>query len=196
MISRRNVWRFVALALALSALVPVAALGGTGSGAARSFAAVPAHVPVPWEFAQPLENGSAVKPPPRYTTSPSARSDNDPHWRSPNVRANTDTTLFAQQEPVIAVNPLNHLNVVAGSKDERRAPGPGTATKEVWMETSTDGGLTWPVQTRIPMPDTTLPQQSDPVLNFSDDNTVYMTIIGLSDAGGIGTNAAMVARAT
>ena len=29
------------------------------------------------------------------------------------------------------------------------------------------------------MPDNTLPQQSDPVLNFSDDNSVYLTIIGL-----------------
>src|SRR5436190_1427983 len=160
MISRRNVWRFVALALALSALVPVAVFGGAGSGAAQTFAAPPAHVPVPWQFAQPLENGPAVKPAPRYTAPPSARTTNDPHWRAPNVRANTDTTTYAQQEPAIAVNPLNHLNVVAGSKDERRAPSPGTDTKEVWIETSTDGGLTWPVQTAIPMPDTTQQHQS------------------------------------
>ena len=95
-------------------------------------------------------------------------------------RSPTDSTTFAQQEPSIALNPLNHLNVVAASKDERSAPGPGTETKEVWIETSTDGGLTWPVQTHIPMPDTTKPQQSDPVVTFSDNNTVYVTIIGLS----------------
>src|SRR5438093_1346466 len=61
---------------------------------------------------QPLENGPAVKPAPPYTSPPSAHVTNDPHWRSPNVRANTDATTFAQQEPSIAVNPLNHLNVV------------------------------------------------------------------------------------
>ena len=74
MISRRNVWRFLALALALAALVPVAVFGGMGSGAAGAFAAVPAHVPVPWQFAQPLENGPAVKPAPPYTAPPSART--------------------------------------------------------------------------------------------------------------------------
>ena len=30
------------------------------------------------------------------------------------------------------MNPLNPLNIVASAKDERSAPGPNTATKEVW----------------------------------------------------------------
>jgi hypothetical protein len=117
----------------------------------------------------------------------------DPNWRTPNVRANTDSTTYAQQEPAIAVNPLNHLNVVVAQKDERSAPGLNTETKEVWMDTSLDGGLTWPVQTHIPMPDNTLPQQSDPVLTFSDNNMVFVTIIGYTQFGGAG-NATMVAR--
>lgn len=39
-----------------------------------------------------------------------------------NVRANTDTQSpnLAQQEPSIAVNPTNPLNVVAAAKDEQR----------------------------------------------------------------------------
>ena len=145
--------------------------------------------------AQPLENGPAVAAPPRLVLPPSAPAAQDPHWRA-NVRANTDATTFAQQEPSIGVNPLNPLNVVVANKDERSAPGPNTQTKEVWIETSTDGGLTWPAQTRIPMPDSTKPQQSDPIVTFSDDNSVYVTIIGLSNAGGLGTNATMVARST
>src|SRR4051794_24798792 len=50
-------------------------------------------------------------PAPHFVTAPSARIENDPHWRSPNVRANTDSTTFAQQEPSIAINPNNHLNI-------------------------------------------------------------------------------------
>src|SRR5437868_14651040 len=113
---------FTAL-LAIATVTTITTLGGPGSTANAGFsAAMPAHTPGP---AQPLENGPAVKPPPLYTTPPSDRVENDPHWRSPNVRANTDSTTFAQQEPSIALNPLNHLNVVAAAKDERSAPGPG-----------------------------------------------------------------------
>src|SRR2546423_1412693 len=79
---------------------------------------------------QPLENGPAVRPAPPFTTTPSDLFVIDPHWRSPNIRANTDSTTFAQQEPSIGVNPNNHLNVVVAQKDERGAPGPGTDTKE------------------------------------------------------------------
>src|SRR4051794_12891671 len=58
----------------------------------------------------------------------------------PNTRANTDATSYAQQEPSIAVNPTNPLNIIVDAKDERSAPGPGTDTKEVWLYASTDGG--------------------------------------------------------
>src|SRR5207253_7216684 len=144
---RRKRWSWAGFIAAL--LVASGGLVAANGMARASLSAVIARPPEPGQ-AQPLENGPAVKPAPLYTTAPSGRVDNDPHWRSPNVRSNTDTTTYAQQEPAIAVNPLNHLNVVTASKDERRAPAPNTATKEVWMETSTDGGLTWPVQTHIP----------------------------------------------
>jgi hypothetical protein len=180
--------------LLAAGLCSLLGLGGLSAQAALQppGGATPAGPP---RQAQPLENGPAVAPAPRLVLPPSAPSSLDPHWRA-NVRANTDSTTFAQQEPSIGVNPLNPLNVVVANKDERSAPGPNTATKEVWIETSTDGGLTWPVQTRIPMPDTTRPQQSDPIVTFSDDNSVYVTIIGLSNSGGLGTNSTMVARST
>jgi hypothetical protein len=90
----------------------------------------------------------------------------------PNVRANTDTQgppNLAQQEPSIAVNPTNPLNVVAMAKDERG----GTNTKQTWIYTSTDGGLTWLNQLFPFAPQS--PFSSDPVVNFSDDGICYVT---------------------
>ncbi|MDQ6748872.1 MAG: hypothetical protein M3010_12305, partial [Candidatus Dormibacteraeota bacterium] len=157
-------------------------------------AGAPVQTPPAGQKGQPLENGPPVKPAPFLTGPPAAPVAIDPHWRA-NVRANTDSTPYAQQEPAIAVNPLNPLNVVAAQKDERRAPAPNTATKEVWIDTSTDGGLTW-INTNIPMPDNTLPQQSDPVVTFSDNNSVFVTIIGYNQNGGTASNLVLVARST
>jgi len=193
----RNLWRFAGTLLLLTTLVASLAYAWSVAGGSAD-ASVPTGTvhqpPLPGQLRQPLENGPAVPPPPHLTTNPSLPEALDPHWAA-NVRANTDTTTYAQQEPAVAVNPLNHLNVVAAQKDERSAPQPNTSTKEVWIDTSTDGGQTW-INTHIPMPDMTLPQQSDPVVTFSDNNQVFITIIGLSDAGGIGTNTVMVARST
>src|SRR5690349_5665312 len=49
---------------------------------------------------QPLENGPAIRPAPPFATAPSGPFAIDPHWRA-NVKANTDSTSFAQQEPSI-----------------------------------------------------------------------------------------------
>jgi hypothetical protein len=89
-----------------------------------------------------------------------------------NYRANTDTQTpnLAQQEPSISINPLDPLNVVAAAKDERG----GTNTKQIWIYTSTDGGVTWMNQLfphRTPLP----AFSSDPVVNFSDDGICYVT---------------------
>src|SRR4051794_26603187 len=138
MFSRKKVWRLSVLALALAALAPVTAMGsGAGGfgGGGRTLPAVQGYLPHPPRVRQPLEGGPRVESPPYFSTAPAAHSDNDPHW-SANVRANTDATTYAQQEPSIGVNPLNPLNVVVANKDERSAPSPGTATKEVWIETT------------------------------------------------------------
>src|SRR5262245_17943768 len=105
-------------------LCTIVALGAVISRAAAP-GTVAAHPPRPGGKEQPLEGGPAVKPGPFLTGPPSAHVAIDPHWRA-NVRANTDTTgtQYAQQEPAIAVNPLNPLNVVVAQKDERSAPAP------------------------------------------------------------------------
>jgi hypothetical protein len=108
----------------------------------------------------------------------------------PNVRANTDTQgppNLAQQEPSIAVNPTNPLNVVAMAKDERG----GTNTKQTWIYTSTDGGLTWLNQLFPFAPQS--PFSSDPVVNFSDDGICYVTSLPY---GGGTNDGIQIARST
>ncbi len=181
--------------IALLVCLCIVVFGGVAARAAQQEAGTWSPPARPALKGGPLENGPAVVPVPLLTGPASRPHVNDPHWAA-NVRANTDATTYAQQEPAIAVNPLNHLNIVAAQKDERRAPAPATATKEVWIETSTDGGQTWPVNIAIPMPDNTLPQQSDAVVTFSDNNMVFVTIIGYNQGGGTAGESVLVARST
>ena len=92
--------------------------------------------PVRRESLPPLDNGRAPLTGPASPFRPL-----DTPIFGDNYRANTDTQSpnRAQQEPSIAVNPTNPLNVVAAAKDERA----GTNTKQIWIYTSTDGGVTW-----------------------------------------------------
>ena len=56
---------------------------------------------VPKRHPHEIENeyGYVYTPAPHFTTAPSSSVNNDPHWRSPNVRANTDSTTFAHFSP-------------------------------------------------------------------------------------------------
>jgi len=106
-----------------------------------------------------------------------------------NYRANTDTQSpnLAQQEPSIAINPTNLLNVVVAAKDERA----GSNTKQVWIYTSTDGGVTWLNQIFPFAPPS--PYSSDPVVNFSDDGICYVTSLPY---GGGAADGIQIARST
>ncbi len=113
----------------------------------------------------------------------------------PNHRANTDSTTYAQQEPSIAVNPTNPLNIIASGKDERSAPAPGTSTKQVWEYTSTDGGLTW-INQAAPLVGPNSVHQSDPVNIFSDTGVAYACYLGYNDGGGFADTGIYVTRST
>ncbi|MDQ2807146.1 MAG: glycoside hydrolase, partial [Chloroflexota bacterium] len=113
----------------------------------------------------------------------------------PNHRANTDSTTYAQQEPSIAVNPTNPLNIIASGKDERSAPGPGTATKQVWEYTSTDGGVSW-INQAAPLNGPNSTRQSDPVNIFSDTGVAYACYLGYNDGGGFADTGIYVTRST
>ena len=120
---------------ALSVLVGLPALGLPGLAAPAGPApgppgASPALPPVRRELLPPV-NGPAPRTGPAAAFEPLII----PSF-GPNVRANTDpqTPNLAQQEPSIAVNPTNPLNVVAAAKDERG----GVNTKQI-LDLHVDG---------------------------------------------------------
>src|SRR4051812_18467827 len=71
----------------------------------------------------------------------------DPPVFGPNVIANSDTTGFGQHEPSLAVGRVHTNTVVVAQKDYR-----DNNIKHVWIETSTDGGVTWPANRQLQMP--------------------------------------------
>ena len=56
-------------------------------------------------------------------------------------------TTFGQHEPSLAVSRVNTNTVVVASKDYRNGN-----QKEVWIDVSNDGGVTWPANLQLQMP--------------------------------------------
>lgn len=101
----------------------------------------------------------------------------------PNIRANQDATQFGQHEPHLAVSRVNTNTVIIASKDYRDAN-----VKHVWIDGSTDGGVTWPVQLQVPGIPAPLNIQSDPVVVARDDGRIYVAVLATNNAqssGGI-----------
>jgi subtilisin-like proprotein convertase family protein len=95
----------------------------------------------------------------------------------PNVRANQDTTIYAQHEPSLAVSRVHTNTVIVASKDYRQAN-----VKRVWIDGSTDGGATWPVQVHMPnLPATD--SESDPVVIARDDGRIYVACLTTGNNG-------------
>jgi hypothetical protein len=95
------------------------------------------------------------------------------------VRANSDNTQFGQHEPSMAVSRIHPNTVVVASKDYR-----DNDQKHVWIESSTDGGATWPLSRQLQMPgiDPGLyPLQSDAVVMARDDGRIYVACLGYSN---------------
>ena len=103
----------------------------------------------------------------------------------PNVKANSDATLYGQHEPSLAVSRVHTNTVVVASKDYR-----DNNVKHVWIDVSTDGGATWPAARQLQMPGIppALNIQSDPVVMARDDGRIYVACLATNDsqnAGGI-----------
>jgi subtilisin-like proprotein convertase family protein len=95
----------------------------------------------------------------------------------PNVRANQDTTIYAQHEPSLAMSRVHTNTVIVASKDYRQAN-----VKRVWIDGSTDGGATWPVQIHMPnLPATD--SESDPVVMARDDGRIYVACLTTGNNG-------------
>ncbi|MGA7732043.1 MAG: S-layer homology domain-containing protein, partial [Chloroflexia bacterium] len=95
----------------------------------------------------------------------------------PNIRANQDTSGFGQHEPSLAMSRVNTNTVIVASKDYRQGN-----IKRVWIDGSTDGGLTWPVQLHMPNLPTT-ENESDPVVIARDDGRIYVACLTTGNNG-------------
>ena len=97
----------------------------------------------------------------------------------PNVRANSDNTQYGQHEPSLAVSRTDNDVVVVAAKDYREGN-----IKRVWIDVSTDGGVTWPVDRQLHMPG--LPpteNESDPVVMARDDGRIYVSCLTTGNNG-------------
>jgi hypothetical protein len=95
----------------------------------------------------------------------------------PEVRANSDSTVYGQHEPSLAVSRTDPNVVVVANKDYR-----SQNIKRVWIEVSRDGGQTWPTQLRMPgLPTTT--NESDPVVIARDDGRIYVACLTTGNEG-------------
>src|SRR5205085_11126001 len=84
----------------------------------------------------------------------------------PNVRANSDAGTNGQHEPSLAVSRVHTNTVVVAAKDYRNGN-----QKEVWIDVSTDGGATWPLNRQLQMPGvnpSAFPLESDAVVQARD----------------------------
>jgi hypothetical protein len=91
-------------------------------------------------------------------------------------RATQDESGSGQQEPAIAANPLNPDNAVVVAKDYR------SAVSRNYIDTTTDGGVTW-LEQPFPRPNPDLPSDIDPAVFFRLDGRAYLTWTSFSDFG-------------
>src|SRR5262249_47219759 len=96
------------------------------------------------------------------------------------VRANSDPTTFGQHEPSLPVSRVHTTTVVVASKDYR-----DSNDKHVWIESSTDGGATWPLNRQLQMPGVDpglYPLQSDAVVMARDDGRIYVACLAYNNS--------------
>ncbi len=99
-------------------------------------------------------------------------SPSTPPIFGPNLRANLDGTGAGQHEPSLAVSRVHTNTVIIASKDYRN-----DNVKQVWIDGSTNGGQTWPVQLQMPGIPADLNSQSDPVVIARDDGRIYVACV-------------------
>src|SRR5438552_11392129 len=90
-----------------------------------------------------------------------------PAWEQ-DRRATQDTTGAGQNETAVAANPLDAENAVVVAKDFRDG-----ATVRDYLDTTTDGGLTW-LEQPFPLPNPAVPDFPDPAAFFRRDGRAYI----------------------
>jgi hypothetical protein len=97
-----------------------------------------------------------------------------------NIRVNSDSGVEAQNEPFVAVNPLNARHIVIGANNWEA----GNGRFEVSAYVSFDGGVTW--ATSHPYIDRNAGRlnAADPTVAFGQDGKVYFGFVALTPAPG------------
>ncbi len=124
-------------------------------------------------FAMTIAYGETSIPPHSRPLQSSPVPDR-PAWRD-DVRANTDATGLAQQEPSLALSRRNPDVIVVAAKDFRATE---NISRSVWIYTSHDGGRTWPWNQRFPEVSDDIFRHSDPVAVARDDGRLYVIALG------------------
>jgi hypothetical protein len=104
----------------------------------------------------------------------SSRLPDRPIWRG-EVRANSDASGLAQQEPSLAISRRDADVVVVAAKDFRET---SNISRSVWIYTSHDGGRTWPWNQRFPPVSDKIFRHSDPLAVARDDGRMYVVTLG------------------
>lgn len=94
------------------------------------------------------------------------------------MRANTDASGLAQQEPHLAISRRDPNVIVVAAKDFRETE---NISRSVWIYTSHDGGLTWPWNQRFPKVSDAIFRHSDPVALSRDDGRLYVLTLGTGE---------------
>jgi hypothetical protein len=120
---------------------------------------------------------AAVKADPNWKPQPAGAPVALP-WA--NIRVNTDNTTEAQNEPFVAVNPVNSQHLVVGANNWLY----GNGNFEVSAYVSFDGGRTWTSSQPYINRNASRLSAADPTVAFGPDGSVYFAFIAFGPAEG------------
>lgn len=115
-----------------------------------------------------------------FAAAPAIGKDAQVNLNFRNIRVNTDSTVEAQNEPFVAVNPANANHIVVGANDWKS----GNGRFEVTAYVSFDGGLTWAASSPYIDRNAGRLNAADPTIAFGPDGKVYFGFVALTPAQG------------
>ena len=98
----------------------------------------------------------------------------------PNIKVNTDASVEAQNEPFIAINPLNSRHIVVGANNWEA----GNGRFDVTAYVSLDGGQSWTSSHPYIERNASRLNAADPTVAFGRDGKVYFGFVAMTPAQG------------
>jgi hypothetical protein len=97
-----------------------------------------------------------------------------------NIKVNPDSSVEAQNEPFVAVNPNNSRHIVVGANSWQA----GNGRFDVFAYVSFDGGKTWAASQPYIDRNASRLNAADPTVAFGADGKVYFGFVALNPAAG------------